>query len=160
MPTLDEEALEGIAAELCHDSLGIDQVRGGPWTERAKAQLGYETLRRLERWAPPRIRVPSGNDVAIEYSLDNPPSMSVRLQELFGWTETPRIAAGRVPLLLRLLAPNYREVQVTADLASFWSTTYSEVRKELRRRYPKHHWPERPLDATASRSGLGRDARP
>lgn len=159
IPVLDEAALDEIAQQICRTSLGIDELRRGPWLELAKAHLGYESLRQLDQWAPTRLRVPSGNEIAVEYPLEGPPSMSVRLQELFGWTETPRIAAGRVPLLLRLLAPNHREVQVTSDLASFWNSTYGEVRKELRRRYPKHHWPERPLEATASRSGLGRDAK-
>ncbi|WP_164101773.1 ATP-dependent RNA helicase [Candidatus Laterigemmans baculatus] len=159
LPVLDEAALDEIAQQICGNALGIDEVRRGPWLDLAKAHLGYESLRQLDQWAPPRLQVPSGNAIAVEYPLEGPPAMSVRLQELFGWTETPRIAAGRVPVLLRLLAPNHREVQVTSDLASFWRSTYAEVRKELRRRYPKHHWPERPLEATATRSGLGRDAR-
>ncbi|MGA7497100.1 MAG: ATP-dependent helicase C-terminal domain-containing protein, partial [Isosphaeraceae bacterium] len=75
---------------------------------------------------------------------------AVRLQELFGWTETPRLARGRVPVVLHLLGPNSRPVQITADLKSFWTTTYHQVRKDLRRRYPKHAWPEDPLTAKAS----------
>ena len=71
--------------------------------------------------------------------------MAVRIQELFGVRETPRLAGGRVPVLLHLLGPNHRPQQVTSDLASFWKNTYAEVRKELRRRYPKHAWPEDPL---------------
>lgn len=76
--------------------------------------------------------------------------MAVRLQEVFGLTETPRIAGGRVALLVHLLSPAHRPVQVTQDLASFWRTTYFEVRKDLRGRYPKHHWPEDPLTAEAT----------
>jgi ATP-dependent helicase HrpB len=75
----------------------------------------------------------------------------VRIQELFGMADTPRVAAGRVPVLMHLLAPNYRPQQVTDDLASFWHTTYPQVRKELRARYPKHAWPEDPWTATAQR---------
>lgn len=154
IPVLDEAAIESIAAQLCEGRVGIDEVRGGPWLVYAREYLGYEALRRLDQLAPRRLQVPSGNEIAIDYAVGKPPALAVRLQELFGWTETPRVAGNRVPLLLRLLAPNYREVQVTSDLASFWKTAYGEVRKELRRRYPKHHWPDDPLQASASRSGL------
>jgi ATP-dependent helicase HrpB len=77
--------------------------------------------------------------------------LAARIQELFGWRETPRLAGGRAPLLLHLLAPNHRPEQVTDDLASFWRNTYPVVRKDLRRRYPKHAWPEDPLTAAAER---------
>ena len=87
----------------------------------------------------------------IEYEPGKPPVLAVRIQEVFGWTETPRLAGGRVPLLLHLLAPNHRPQQVTDDLRSFWENTYPVVRQELRRRYPKHAWPEDPWTATAER---------
>ena len=77
------------------------------------------------------------------------PVLSAKLQELFGWAETPRVARGRVPLLLELLGPNHRPVQVTSDLKSFWASTYHQVRKDLRGRYPKHPWPEDPTTAQA-----------
>ena len=83
--------------------------------------------------------------------------LAVRIQEMFGTQETPKIAGGRVPLLLHLLGPNYRPQQVTADLASFWQNGYPEVKRELRRRYPKHAWPDDPLAAAATRSGLKRE---
>src|SRR4029079_17911959 len=98
--------------------------------------------------------VPTGNRIKLDYAPQSggsritPPVLAVRLQELFGWTETPRIAGGRVPVRLHLLGPNYRPVQITDDLRSFWSTTYFQVRKDLRVRYPKHSWPEDPLSAT------------
>ena len=85
--------------------------------------------------------------------------LAVRIQELFGLRETPSIGGGRVPLLLQLLGPNYRPQQVTADLASFWVNTYPEVKNELRRRYPKHSWPDDPIATQATRSGLKRDAK-
>jgi ATP-dependent helicase HrpB len=86
-----------------------------------------------------------------------PPVLAARIQELFGLAETPRVAAGRVPVLLHLLAPNGRPQQVTQDLKSFWATTYKEVRKELQGRYPKHAWPEDPWNARPqSRPGRGR----
>ena len=79
--------------------------------------------------------------------------LAVRLQELFGWTETPRVAGGRVAVVLHLLGPNFRPVQITDDLRSFWATTYFQVRKDLRARYPKHAWPEDPLTAKPEAKG-------
>lgn len=98
----------------------------------------------VDEAAPERWPIPSGRSVALRYRDDEPPVLAARLQELFGLYETPRVARGRVPVIVELLAPNLRPVQVTTDLASFWATTYREVRKELRQRYPKHHWPEDP----------------
>jgi ATP-dependent helicase HrpB len=95
--------------------------------------------------------VPSGSRVRLDYSDPEAPVLAVKLQELFGMTETPRIAGGRVSLTVHLLSPARRPVQVTRDLASFWRDTYFEVRKDLRGRYPKHPWPEDPLNAQATR---------
>jgi ATP-dependent helicase HrpB len=108
----------------------------------------------VAREAPERILVPSGNRITLAYEPGKPPVLAVRIQEIFGLRETPRIADGRVPVLLHLLAPNMRPQQVTSDLASFWRTTYAEVRKDLRRRYPKHAWPEDPTTAVPQRRPL------
>ena len=97
--------------------------------------------------------MPSGNRIKLTYEAGSPPTLAVRLQELFGWTETPRLARGRLPVLLHLLAPNYRPVQITQDLANFWANTYFQVRKDLRARYPKHSWPDDPLKARAEAKG-------
>src|SRR5262249_40177060 len=102
----------------------------------------------LEREAPPILRLPSGRPARIEYPADRSPTVGARIQELFGLRATPRLARGRVALTIETLAPNGRPVQVTDDLASFWRTTYPEVRRELRGRYPKHAWPDDPLTAT------------
>jgi len=106
---------------------------------------------RLEVEAPTHIEVPTGSRIALDYSDPGSPVLAVRLQELFGLAETPRIAAGRVPLTLHLLSPARRPVQVTRDLASFWRSAYAEVRRELRGRYPKHAWPEDPARAAPVR---------
>jgi ATP-dependent helicase HrpB len=98
-----------------------------------------------------RIEVPSGSQIALSYELGRPPVLAVRIQEMFGCADTPRVANGRVKVLLHLLAPNYRPQQLTDDLASFWANTYPRVRGELRSRYPKHSWPEDPLSAEAVR---------
>lgn len=114
-------------------------------------QLTAAQRRLLDEEAPTRITVPSGSSIALTYRGVEPPILAVRLQEVFGWRETPRVALGRVPVLLHLLAPNYRPAQVTNDLQSFWTQTYPQIRKELRARYPKHPWPEDPFSATAIR---------
>ena len=108
--------------------------------------LPWPLPQQLDELAPKTLRVPSGSNVAIDYSA-HPPVLAVRLQELFGLAETPRIAGGRQPLLLHLLSPARRPVQVTQDLASFWANTYSDVKKDLKGRYPKHWWPDDPMQA-------------
>jgi len=105
----------------------------------------------LEREAPERLAVPSGSAIRIAYAAGQPPVLAARIQELFGLAETPRLAGGRVPVLLHLLAPSGRPQQVTSDLASFWNGAYREVKKELAGRYPKHSWPDDPWTATAER---------
>ncbi|MEE2815640.1 MAG: ATP-dependent helicase C-terminal domain-containing protein, partial [Actinomycetota bacterium] len=129
-------------------------------------------LRRLPPWpaaaefdalAPERLEVPSGSRIRIAYpsfdDVDAPPVVAVKLQECFGWAETPRLVAGRVPVLFHLLSPAGRPLAVTADLASFWSGPYAQVRAEMRGRYPKHPWPEDPWAATATRHTTRRIAR-
>ena len=110
--------------------------------------LGADVLRQLDREAPGMLAVPSGRSTRLDYNDDGTVIASVKLQELFGLAETPRIGPRREPVILSLLAPNGRPVQVTRDLRSFWDRTYPEVRKELRGRYPKHPWPEDPWRAT------------
>ena len=115
------------------------------------ARLGHARLRRLDELAPTHLAVPSGSRIPIDYSDPDAPAFAVRLQEVFGLIETPRIAGGRVPLTISLLSPAQRPVQVTRDLGSFWRSGYAEVRKELKGRYPRHYWPEDPHSATATR---------
>ena len=115
-----------------------------------EAHLHVEARRSLAVLAPASIVVPSGRSTTLEYGEDGSVSASVKLQELFGLAETPTVGPRRVPILFQLLAPNGRPVQTTSDLRSFWATTYLEVRKELRGRYPKHPWPEDPWTAQAT----------
>jgi ATP-dependent helicase HrpB len=117
--------------------------------------LDWNRQKRLDELAPTHVTVPSGSRVPIDYTQASP-TLAVRLQEVFGWTESPRIASGRVPLTLELLSPARRPVQVTRDLASFWARGYAEVRKELRGRYPRHSWPDDPLTAIATRKARPR----
>ena len=114
--------------------------------------ISYQTQLEINRLAPTHIAVPTGSHIRIEYRHGaEAPVLSVRLQECFGMKRTPCIDDGRQPLLMELLSPGFKPVQLTQDLESFWQATYFEVRKELRRRYPKHYWPENPLEAEAVR---------
>jgi len=129
----------------------LAQFKDFPLRQALDSLLSYEQQRQLERKAPEWIEVPSGSRIGLDYESGDVPILAVRLQEMFGLTETPTIAEGKVPLMLHLLSPSRRPVQVTRDLASFWRHAYLEVRKDLRGRYPKHHWPDDPLTAQATR---------
>lgn len=113
--------------------------------------LPWNDQQRLNREAPTHLSVPSGSRIRLNYTNPAQPILAVRLQEMFGATETPRIGRGQVPVLLYLLSPARRPVQITHDLANFWATTYFDVRKDLKGRYPKHVWPDNPLNEPATR---------
>lgn len=147
LPKCDDALLKEILVELCPQRRSFTELRDAPWLDWLKARLTQQQQQDLERECPHSISVPSGSRIQLDYAVGKPPILSVRIQEIFSWTETPRIGFGRVPVLLHLLAPNFRPQQVTDDLASFWENTYAIVRKELKRRYPKHAWPEDPLTA-------------
>jgi ATP-dependent helicase HrpB len=116
-------------------------------TEAVKALVPWDKQRQLDVLAPTHFEVPSGSRVPIDYSNPTEPTLSVRLQEMFGLTDTPRVVGGRVSLTVHLLSPARRPVQVTRDLASFWRTGYRDVKAELKGRYPRHYWPDDPLIA-------------
>ena len=115
-----------------------------------RALLPWEWQQRLEKLAPECVDVPSGHSIAIDYS-PNPPVLAVKLQEMFGCEQTPTIANGKVALLVHLLSPAGRPLQITQDLAGFWRTSYHDVKKDMKGRYPKHPWPDNPLEAIATR---------
>ena len=112
-----------------------------------KALVPWDKQRELDRLAPTHIEVPSGSRVPVDYANPAEPTLSVRLQEMFGLLDTPRVGGGRVPLTIHLLSPARRPVQVTRDLASFWASGYRAVKSELKGRYPRHYWPDDPLIA-------------
>jgi ATP-dependent helicase HrpB len=147
LPAFDETELRELLTWLCHGRRSFAELHGGPWLEALQGRLTHAQRQAVEREAPERIQVPSGSRIALRYELGRPPILAVRIQEMFGQSETPCIAGGRVRVLLHLLAPNYQPQQITDDLASFWANTYAQVRKELRARYPKHAWPEDPANA-------------
>jgi ATP-dependent helicase HrpB len=154
-PTFDPSTLGDIVMEACRGKRRVDEVDGPALVAAMMTRLPYPLNRLLDQHAPEFIEVPTGNRIRVDYG-GSVPVLAVRLQELFGWTDTPRLAGGRVPVLLHLLGPNYRPVQITDDLRSFWSTTYFQVRKDLRVRYPRHSWPEDPLTAKPVAKGRSR----
>ena len=125
--------LDGIELKTAFDSL-----------------LDWSGWQRLDQFAPTHVTVPSGSRIRVDYATGMP-KLSVRLQEVFGLMDSPRIADGRVSVTIELLSPAQRPIQLTRDLASFWKRGYTEVRKELKGRYPKHYWPEDPENAVATR---------
>ncbi len=155
-PGLDEEAVAALIEAAARGRRSVEEVRAAPWADLLRGRLSYAQSRLMDREAPEALTVPSGNRVRLRYEAGKPPVLAVRLQELFGWAETPRVAGGRVAVVLHLLGPNYRPVQITDDLGSFWSQAYFQVRKDLRNRYPKHAWPDDPLSARAEARGRRR----
>lgn len=157
-PPMEPQALGELLASAVHGKRSLEQLRRLPLVQLLQSRLNYPIDRLFEQHAPETLTVPSGSRIKLSYTKGERPVLAVRLQELFGWTDTPRLAAGRVAVLIHLLAPNYRPVQITDDLRSFWATTYFQVRKDLRVRYPKHAWPEDPLTATPQAKGRPRNA--
>jgi ATP-dependent helicase HrpB len=155
VPPIDDSFWPDFLAGLCRDERSLAAVRGKDWHTALLETLDHKQRRDLDALAPARLTLPSGGMAALAYEPGRPPVLAARIQELFGWKETPRIAGGRVRVLLHLLAPNFRPQQVTDDLESFWNTTYQIVRKELRGRYPRHPWPEDPWTAQAVRKPGG-----
>ncbi len=151
LPAFEDEQLADLLPSLVIGKRSFEDLRRSPIIPLLQGALRFDQLRILDQEAPERIAVPSSNLIRLVYRADEPPVLAVRIQELFGLRETPRIASGRVPVLLHLLAPNRRPQQITSDLESFWHNTYPEVRKELAGRYPKHSWPLDPLTAQPER---------
>ncbi|MQY31140.1 ATP-dependent helicase HrpB [Nocardia aurantia] len=159
-PAVDDETLlddnTWLATELAtaRRRADLERIDAGHALRRL---LPWPAAARLDELAPERLEVPSGSRIRLDYTTD-PPVLAVKVQEIFGWTETPRLADGRTTPVLHLLSPAQRPVAVTADLPSFWRTGWPQVRADLRGRYPKHAWPEDPTTVPAHR-GTARNAR-
>jgi ATP-dependent helicase HrpB len=151
LPPLDDADLRALLPWICQGWRSFADLRRADWLHALHGRLSHAQRQAVEREAPERLAVPSGSRLALGYEVGRPPVLAVRIQEVFGLGDTPRIAGGRVRVLLHLLAPNHRPQQVTDDLASFWANTYPQVRKELRARYPRHAWPEDPWSAPPQR---------
>jgi ATP-dependent helicase HrpB len=152
-PEFDDRVLAELLASACSGKRSVEELERSPLVPLLQGRLTFPQNRLLDEQAPERLTVPSGQRIRLSYAPGRPPVLAVRLQELFGWTETPRVAGGRVAVVLHLLGPNFRPVQITEDLRSFWASTYFQVRKDLRARYPRHAWPEDPLTARAEAKG-------
>ena len=162
LPPFDEATL---LAELpqwlgpyLHGMKRLGQLHSGQLREALLSRLTHAQRRQLDEFAPTHLTVPTGSRIAIDYLDDNAPAIEVRMQEVFGLADTPRIAGRRVPVTLKLLSPARRPMQITRDLAGFWKGSYAEVRKDMRGRYPKHYWPEDPLQAEPLRGVRPRKA--
>jgi ATP-dependent helicase HrpB len=155
-PVMDEAGLVEVLTIAAQGKRSIAELRRAPLAGLLHERLGYPLDRMLDQHAPRTITVPTGNEIKLSYAKGERPVLAVRLQEVFGWVDTPRVAGGRVAVVMHLLAPNYRPVQITDDLKSFWSNAYFQVRKDLRVRYPKHSWPEEPLTAKPEAKGRRR----
>ena len=147
LPPMGQEQLRALLSQLATGRRSFAELRQAPWLDSVKGLFTWQQLQTVEREAPERIEVPSGSRISLQYEPGRPPILAVRIQEVFGMLETPRIARGRVRVLMHLLAPNMRVAQVTDDLARCWANAYLQVRKDLRARYPKHSWPEDPYTA-------------
>lgn len=154
-PDLSDEALaadlDGWLAPWLEGLTRRDHLTRIPLAQALRGRLGWERARALDSLAPTHLTVPSGARIRIDYRDASAPAVAVRLQEVFGLAVTPCLGNGRIPITFKLLSPAHRPVQVTRDLASFWARGYTQVRKDLRGRYPKHHWPEDPLHAEPAR---------
>ncbi|HEY2289241.1 MAG TPA: ATP-dependent helicase HrpB [Thermoanaerobaculia bacterium] len=151
LPRFEEEEVRALLPILAAGRKSFAELRRAPLLDVLQGSLSHQQREAVRREAPERLTVPSGSQIRIAYEPGRPPVLAARIQEMFGLAETPRVAAGRVPVLLHLLAPNGRPQQVTHDLRSFWETTYPQVRKELAGRYPRHSWPQDPWNAAPQR---------
>jgi ATP-dependent helicase HrpB len=136
----------------------LEDLRRLDLSQALATLLPWPLPARLDEWAPTHLSVPSGSRIAIDYS-QQPPVLAVKLQEMFGCETTPRVAQGRVALMIHLLSPAQRPLQITQDLAGFWRSSYHEVKKEMKGRYPRHPWPDDPLEAVATRFTKNRQNR-
>ncbi len=159
LPDLSDAALQATRDDwlrpLFASKTRLDALQAAELAEALKSRLDWSLRQRLDHLAPTQVSVPSGMQRRIDYAIDDDghaaaPVLAVKLQELFGLADTPRIADGRVALTIHLLSPAGRPLQVTQDLRGFWERTYPEVRKEMKGRYPKHPWPDDPRNATAT----------
>jgi ATP-dependent helicase HrpB len=154
-PDLSDGALaeqrETWLAPALHDKAALKDFSAGDLSDALLTLLPWELRARLEREAPTHFEAPTGTQLAIDYEAEQGPTIAVRLQELFGLNTHPSIAKGKIPLVLELLSPAHRPVQVTRDLPGFWRGSYAAVRSDLRGRYPRHPWPEDPASAMPTR---------
>jgi ATP-dependent helicase HrpB len=154
-PDLSDTALGDTRAEwlepILSDKVSLAGISAGDLSDTVMALLPWDLRARLDREAPTHFEAPTGTMLAIDYEAEEGPKISVRLQELFGLNTHPSIAKGKLALVVELLSPAHRPVQVTRDLPGFWRGSYAAVRTDLRGRYPRHPWPDDPAQAMPTR---------
>ena len=160
LPDLSDDALASTLEKWLAPFLGgmwkLEHLQRLQLGEILRSQFSHHQLKELDRLAPSHLQVPSGSRIALNYTPNDNPALSVKLQELFGLTETPRVGGGAIPVTIHLLSPAARPLAVTQDLRSFWQNVYPDIRKQLRARYPKHPWPENPLAAVPTKKTIRR----
>jgi len=154
-PDLSDAALAATAAEWLATALAgkiaLATLGADEFADAVHDLLPWNLRRRLDAEAPTHFAAPSGSSVPVDYESEGGPKLAIRVQELFGLDKHPSIAGGRVPLVIELLSPAHRPVQVTRDLPGFWRGSYAAVKTEMKGRYPRHPWPDDPLKAPATR---------
>ena len=151
--TINSDCIKMVLEQACLGETKFEITAEKNLVYFFESVIGQELISELEANCPSDFVAPTGSRIKIHYHSDKNPHIEIRLQEVFGTLQTPTVCGGQVPITIHLLAPNYRPVQVTADLASFWKNIYPEVKRELRTRYPKHSWPEDPTTAAAQAKG-------
>jgi ATP-dependent helicase HrpB len=154
-PDLSDAALAAERANwlepILQDKTSLAQISASDLSDAVMGLLPWDLRARLEREAPTHFEAPTGSQVAIDYEAEQGPTIAIRVQELFGLNVHPSIAQGKIPLVVELLSPAHRPVQVTRDLPGFWRGSYAAVRTDLRGRYPRHPWPDDPANAAPTR---------
>ena len=154
-PDLSDQGLAQTAADwlepLLMDKTSRGQISAGELFDAVSNQVPWNMRRRLDEEAPMHFTAPTGTHATIDYEAEQGPTISIRLQELFGLAQHPSIAAGRIPLVIELLSPGHKPVQITRDLPGFWRGSYADVRADMRGRYPRHPWPDDPASAAPTR---------
>jgi ATP-dependent helicase HrpB len=140
LPPITDTDRRHLIEQLCHGAFGYKDIKDRDVKPVVKSWLSHSQQELLDKHAPERLSLPNGRTPKITYDAANPPHIALRIQELYGVTQTPKIALGRVPVLVHILTPGMKPVQITQDLAGFWHEHYPRIKSELQRRYPKHEW--------------------
>lgn len=156
LPDLGKEPWKDLLVDWCSGLSSLAELKSQSFLPILMMQLSPQQQQELEREAPEVVVVPTGSRIKLTYEEGKAPVLAVRIQELFGMADMPKVARSKQSVLLHLLAPNYRVQQITSDLAGFWKNTYADVKKDLKARYPKHSWPDNPLEAQAIRGAKKR----
>jgi ATP-dependent helicase HrpB len=140
LPAINQEAHFYLIQQICHGALSYKEIKDRPVWPVVRAWLSKAQQEQLDRLAPERFELPNGRRNKLQYAEDQPPILAARIQDLYGVEGSLSICSGRVPVVVHILAPNHRPIQITQDLSTFWREAYPKIKQELRRKYPKHEW--------------------